>query len=448
MEDNKPQEEIDDRVVNNKRPNHLFVRRTSSVRRRVSLVPPAEENNAGTRPNLDNYEGKSSKRLVVTRTTSKRFTLPPRMSPANRTSNEIVPPLNPKLIDDNLLNVMMSDSDVNTSPTGRRRSITSCTSSNGDLSTPAIPSKRPSLLSKGASFFSSKKFLHSETNEDQQIPVTMKKHELKRRRSSMGMSTSSLRIYSENNEEEIKKATSMESNHLKKGVRRLSVNSVFTTWENSKDEQHGDLSESKKDLNANSSNCSTATDDSLEDDADKESRKEVFEDDLLTEEWSPNTPHPSLEYPLLYFLLKCFPTGLMIWVRNLYRIRWELSYPLQRRVPFSKILRKVGVSVTWGELILWIPFVVILIQGMISSFINPSVTQSGIVARLPLAICFLTANHNSLLTLLLGIPFERALKYHKVSGYCAFLNGIFHTYVAFAVGMEPNGAIDGKLPLK
>jgi len=43
----------------------------------------------------------------------------------------------------------------------------------------------------------------------------------------------------------------------------------------------------------------------------------------------------------------------------------------------------------------------------------------------------LTANHNSILTLLLGIPFERALKYHKISGYLAFINGIFHTYVAY-----------------
>jgi len=47
---------------------------------------------------------------------------------------------------------------------------------------------------------------------------------------------------------------------------------------------------------------------------------------------------------------------------------------------------------------------------------------------------FLTANHNSILNLLPGVPFEWALKYHKMSGYCAFINGIvFHTCNAFVV---------------
>ena len=153
--------------------------------------------------------------------------------------------------------------------------------------------------------------------------------------------------------------------------------------------------------------------------------------------WFPNNPHPSLEYPVLYFILKCLPNCVMIWIRKVYTIRWELSYPLQRRLPLSKkFLRKIGISLTWGEALLWAPFIIILIQGMLSSFVNPSVTESGLVARLPLAICFLTANHNSILSLLLGIPFERAVKYHKVSGYTAFINGIFHTYIAFVVDLE------------
>jgi NADPH oxidase len=135
----------------------------------------------------------------------------------------------------------------------------------------------------------------------------------------------------------------------------------------------------------------------------------------------------------------------MTWIRKLYTIRWELSYPLQRRLPLSKkILRKIGISLTWGEALLWAPFMIILIQGMLSSFVNPSVTESGLVARLPLVICFLTANHNSVLSLLLGIPFERALKYHKVSGYTAFINGIFHTYIAYVAALEEKSS-NGKL---
>jgi len=144
----------------------------------------------------------------------------------------------------------------------------------------------------------------------------------------------------------------------------------------------------------------------------------------------PNSPHPTIEYPPLYFLLKRFPSVLNA-LEGFYKVRWELQYPLQRRIPFSKKLRKIGIVATWGECLLMVPFIVIFVQGLITSFASPSVSKSGVASRLPLIICFLTANHNSLLTLLLGIPFERAIKYHKISGYLAFVNGGFHTYVAW-----------------
>jgi predicted ferric reductase len=144
----------------------------------------------------------------------------------------------------------------------------------------------------------------------------------------------------------------------------------------------------------------------------------------------PNSPHPTIEYPPLYFLLKRFPLVLND-LEGFYKVRWGLQYPLQRRIPFSKKLRKIGIAATWGECLLMAPFIVIFVQGLITSFVHPSVSKSGVLSRLPLIICFLTANHNSLLTLLLGIPFERAIKYHKISGYLTFLNGGFHTYVAW-----------------
>jgi len=183
----------------------------------------------------------------------------------------------------------------------------------------------------------------------------------------------------------------------------------------------------------NNDRASTASSSIRNNDVFHDNPRQEGQSTSTTTNWCSTQPHPLLEYPPLYFVLKYFQM-LMTCLQNLYKVRWELSYPLQRRVPFSKlVLRKVGISLTWGELLLWTPFVLILVQGMLSSFVNPSVSQSGVVARLPLAICFLTASHNSILTLLLGIPFERALKYHKVSGYCAFINGIFHTYIAFAV---------------
>ena len=158
---------------------------------------------------------------------------------------------------------------------------------------------------------------------------------------------------------------------------------------------------------------------------------------------SPNSPHPSIEYPPLYFILKRFPCILNA-MERLYKVRWEIQYPLQRRVPFSKKLRKIGITATWGECLLMVPFIIIFIQGVITSFVHPSVSKSGLVSRLPLIICFLTSNHNSLLTLLLGIPFERAIKYHKISGYLSFLIGGFHTYVAWVAhkqNIDNNGEI-------
>uniref|UniRef100_A0A7S1ZTX8 FAD-binding FR-type domain-containing protein n=1 Tax=Trieres chinensis TaxID=1514140 RepID=A0A7S1ZTX8_TRICV len=48
-----------------------------------------------------------------------------------------------------------------------------------------------------------------------------------------------------------------------------------------------------------------------------------------------------------------------------------------------------------------------------------------------MALAFLTACHNSIVTLLMGMPFERAQKYHRVLGALGWLNGVFHTYTAF-----------------
>ena len=152
----------------------------------------------------------------------------------------------------------------------------------------------------------------------------------------------------------------------------------------------------------------------------------------------PNSPHPTIEYLPLYFVLKRFPSILNA-MECFYRVRWELKYPLQRPVFLSKKLRKIGINVTWGECLFMLPFIAIFVRGLVTSFIHPSVSKSGAVARLPLVICFLTANHNSILTLLLGIPFERLIKYHKISGYLSFLNGIFHTYVAWIAHKQKIG---------
>jgi hypothetical protein len=144
----------------------------------------------------------------------------------------------------------------------------------------------------------------------------------------------------------------------------------------------------------------------------------------------PNDPHPSLEYPPVYFMIKDWP-WLHEAIQSLYIYRWRASYPLQRRVPCSGDLQKLGIYFTWGELILLLPFFALIVIGTVASFVSPSVSVTGKVSRLPLIFAFLTATHNSFVTLLIGMPFERALWYHKLAGRVALINGILHTCIAF-----------------
>ena len=53
------------------------------------------------------------------------------------------------------------------------------------------------------------------------------------------------------------------------------------------------------------------------------------------------------------------------------------------------------------------------------------------MARFGLIAAIVFGQKNSLLTLCLGIPFDRALYFHKIAGYNAFINGLLHTW-AFA----------------
>jgi hypothetical protein len=114
-------------------------------------------------------------------------------------------------------------------------------------------------------------------------------------------------------------------------------------------------------------------------------QKDPFHNDEVLVEGNshPNFPNPLIEYLPLYFVLKHFPTVLAT-INKIYAFRWDLHYPLQRRIPFSKKLRKIGIIATWGELLLWCPFVIILSFGIFDSFIYPSVSKSGIISRVPL----------------------------------------------------------------
>ncbi|KAI2496419.1 hypothetical protein MHU86_18098 [Fragilaria crotonensis] len=97
----------------------------------------------------------------------------------------------------------------------------------------------------------------------------------------------------------------------------------------------------------------------------------------------PNQPHPALEYPPLYFLVRRFPR-LLEPTKAFFRLRWRLSYQLQQSIPFSRtIFQKLNVFATVGELLLIIPFIVALVACTVSSFVWPSVSISGQTARAP-----------------------------------------------------------------
>ena len=70
---------------------------------------------------------------------------------------------------------------------------------------------------------------------------------------------------------------------------------------------------------------------------------------------TPNRPHPSLKCPPLHIFLRLFPCTKPV-IDFLYRFRWSVSYPLQRQIPFNGHFRKLGVYLTWGELLLVLPF--------------------------------------------------------------------------------------------
>ena len=151
---------------------------------------------------------------------------------------------------------------------------------------------------------------------------------------------------------------------------------------------------------------------------------------MTKEEDFTNDPHPALEVPLLYFLLRPFPR-LLSAIQAFYNLRWDISYPLQNRIPCSRQLRKIKVILTWCELFLLLPFFVLMVAATIYSLVDPSVSISGHTARTPLIFCFVTAMKNNFLTFCLGMPVERAIKYHKLSARLAYLNGLLHTFVAF-----------------
>jgi predicted ferric reductase len=176
------------------------------------------------------------------------------------------------------------------------------------------------------------------------------------------------------------------------------------------------------DLETECEDCSQFDSIDLDDVNDEKEKQELH--------YGANEPHPALEYPLLYHMIRRCPL-LLEWTKVLYMYRWKLSYPLQQGITIPRRMKKFGVHVTWGEIFLIAPFFINIFIGIVYSIAVPSVAVSGKTARLALIAAFLLAQRNSLVTFLLGMPVDRALHYHKLAGKLGGVTGILHTIAFF-----------------
>jgi NADPH oxidase len=144
-----------------------------------------------------------------------------------------------------------------------------------------------------------------------------------------------------------------------------------------------------------------------------------------------------------YDLLRKTSQRAVSFVDGVVRIRWRLVhalYPLQKRP-----LARLNNGATYGEILLTV-FLLAASAGYQyllwpgwpgSSEVARShagmvaAHNSGGPAKIFLALAFATAARNSVLTFLLGLPFERALSWHKFFGGMCLLMGAYHGLLAY-----------------
>ena len=114
------------------------------------------------------------------------------------------------------------------------------------------------------------------------------------------------------------------------------------------------------------------------------------------------------------------------WSKGWFNFRWTLLSPLRKQVT-------PHIELSVGELIV---FVVMIAGCVFAVFTQGTVDSSGSIAAGFGCLTFLTVSHNSLFTLLLGLPFERALRYHIFFAYLTVLAGFWHGYLAVVLNAE------------
>lgn len=133
---------------------------------------------------------------------------------------------------------------------------------------------------------------------------------------------------------------------------------------------------------------------------------------------------PLLNIP---FLDKCLP-ALVAFISS---TRVRFSYPLQRRCPPP--LKQYTV----GEVLFVFPLAVGYLFSWITYSTSSDCEASGGPAAMFAGAALFCASHNSIVTFLSGIPFERALFYHKILAWAATITGGLHGWqVSTASGVK------------
>lgn len=115
-----------------------------------------------------------------------------------------------------------------------------------------------------------------------------------------------------------------------------------------------------------------------------------------------------------------------------------------RRIPFLGSIHLVSL----GEAILLLPLIGLLVAGYITSFVQPDVEESGNVAFYAMAVTFALANKkNSILSIVLGISWERLVPIHYVSAVVSMVLSCFHGWVAFTGAEDGSGDEDDRRSL-
>ena len=102
-----------------------------------------------------------------------------------------------------------------------------------------------------------------------------------------------------------------------------------------------------------------------------------------------------------------------------YYIRWKILSIFHTRLLFDIVL---------GEVIVFLLFVGGLAAAL--GVIGDEGEETGAIATYPSALAFAFACRNSIWALFTGLPFERALFWHKLCAYLSVLVGAWHGYVS------------------